>query len=124
MNNKLFIIILACICLGLYAGYLNNDFVFDDKVLVEQNPLIKSVSFMPRIFKTGIYDYWSGPQEYDRMYRPLQMLSYFFDYNLWGNHPAGFRFTNLLLHLFNALLVFYLLEQVFKDRLLAQAANW
>jgi protein O-mannosyl-transferase len=124
MNNKLFIIILACVCLGIYAGYLNNDFVFDDKVLVEQNPLIKSVRFMPRIFKSGIYDYWSGPQEYDRMYRPLQMLSYFFDYNLWGNHPAGFRLTNLLLHLFNAALVFYLLAQIFKDRLLAQVTSF
>ncbi len=122
MPNKIFIVVLACVCLGIYAGYLNNDFVFDDKILVEQNPLVKSLNLLPRVFKSGIYDYWLGPQGYDRMYRPLQMFSYFIDYRLWGNCPAGLRFTNLLLHYFNSILVFYLLGMFFKDRLLGQGA--
>lgn len=123
MTNKLFIIVLAGLCLGIYAGYLGNDFVFDDQVLVEQNPLIKSAKLLPAVFKTEIYEYWSGPQSFDRMYRPLQMLSYFLDYRLWGNLPAGFRLTNLFLHLINAVLVFYLLSALFKNRLLAQCSS-
>jgi len=114
MNNKLFFIILFCVCFGVYAGYLNNGFVFDDLILVESNPLIKSVRLLPRVFSSGIYEYWTGPQGFDRMYRPLQMLSYYFDYHLWGVNPAGFRFTNLIIHWLNSILVFYLARKVFK----------
>ncbi len=121
--NKTFLIILSCICLFIYAGYLSNGFVFDDRILVERNPLIKSARLLPNVFRTGIYDYWAGIQPYDRMYRPLQMLSYYLDYNLWGLNPAGFRFSNILLHLFNSILVFYLLILIFNRKLLAAASS-
>ncbi|MBU0547783.1 MAG: tetratricopeptide repeat protein [Candidatus Omnitrophica bacterium] len=121
--NKVFVVILSFICLVIYAGYLDNGFVFDDKILVEENPLIKSAHLLPNIFRTGIYDYWAGMQPYDRMYRPMQMLSYYLDYNLWGLNPAGFRFSNILLHLFNSILVFYLLILVFNYKLLAAASS-
>ena len=121
--NKLFLVVLACICFAIYFGYLNNGFVFDDKILVEANPLIKSARLLPNVFRTGIYEYWTGGQPYDRMYRPLQMLSYYLDYNLWGVNPAAFRFSNLILHLFNSILVFYLIFIIFKNNLLAQASS-
>jgi len=121
--NKFFLVILSCICLFIYAGYLNNGFVFDDKILVEENPLIKSGRLLPNVFKSGIYDYWSGIQPYDRMYRPLQMLSYYLDYNLWGLNPAGFHLSNILLHLFNSILVFYFLALLFNYRLLAVSGS-
>jgi tetratricopeptide (TPR) repeat protein len=121
--NKLFLVILACICFGIYIGYLNNSFVFDDKILVEANPLIKSARLLPNVFRTGIYEYWTGGQPYDRMYRPLQMLSYYLDYTLWGVNPAAFRFSNLILHLLNSILVFYLIVMIFKNNLLAQASS-
>ncbi|MDD5505612.1 MAG: hypothetical protein PHR73_02520 [Candidatus Omnitrophica bacterium] len=121
--NKVFLVILSCICLFIYAGYLNNGFVFDDKILVEENPLIKSVRLLPEVFKTGIYDYWSGMQPYDLMFRPLQMFLYYLDYNLWGLNPAGFRLSNILLHLFNSILVFYFLDLLFSYRLLAVSSS-
>jgi len=121
--NKLFLVLLSCICLIIYAGYLNNAFVFDDKILVENNPLVKSARLLPNVFKSGIYDYWAGAAPYDRMYRPLQMLSYYIDYSLWGLSPAGFRFSNILLHLFNAILVFYLFNLLFRQKALAFSAS-
>ncbi|MDD5097890.1 MAG: glycosyltransferase family 39 protein [Candidatus Omnitrophica bacterium] len=121
--NKTFLIILSCICLFIYVGYLFNGFVFDDKILIEKNPLIKSAQLLPNVFRTAIFDYWTGLQPYDRMYRPLQMVSYYLDYNLWGLNPAGFRLSNILLHLFNSILVFYLLTLIFKRKLLAALSS-
>ena len=121
--NKLFLAILAVICFAVYFSYLSNGFVFDDKVLVEANPLIKSASLLPNVFKSGIYEYWTGIQPYDRMYRPLQMFTYYLDYNLWGLNPAGFRLSNLILHLFNSVLVFYLVFLIFKNKLLAASSS-
>jgi tetratricopeptide (TPR) repeat protein len=120
--KKIILIILVLVCLAVYSGYLRGGFIFDDRILVEENPLIKSARMLPAVFSTGIYDYWTGQQPYDRMYRPLQMFSYYLDYSAWGLNPAGFRLSNILLHLFNSLLVFYLLFLVFKKKLLAVSA--
>lgn len=117
--TKLFLPVLLFACLVIYLPYLDNGFVFDDRVLVENNPFIKSSSLLPDVFTSGIYDYWTGPQPYDRMYRPIQMLSYFLDYSLWGPGPAGFRLTNILLHFVNSALVFFLIISLFGSRPLA-----
>ncbi|MDD5077996.1 MAG: hypothetical protein PHQ84_03230 [Candidatus Omnitrophica bacterium] len=121
--NKIFFLVLICACFAAYGAYLHNDFVLDDRVLVLENPFIKSAQFLPGVFKAGLYEYWTGPQAYDRMFRPLQMLSYYFDYRLWGLDPAGYRFTNLILHLLSAFLVFYLIFKLFKDNLLAGSCS-
>jgi len=115
MNKTIFIILILA-CLLAYAGYLGGGFVFDDRILVKENPLVKSAYLLPTVFRTGIYDYWTGAQPYDRMYRPVQMFSYYLDYCLWGLNPAGFRFGNILLHLLNSFLVFYLLFLIFKQK--------
>ena len=121
--NKIFLVALVLVCLVIYAGYLNNGFVFDDKILVESNPLIKSAHLLPNVFKTAIFDYWLGSQPYDRMYRPLQMFSYYLDYNLWGLSPSGFRFSNIILHLLNSILVFYLFSLFLNNKLLAASTS-
>jgi hypothetical protein len=41
-------------------------------------------------------------------YRPLALLSLLTDFQLFGGNPAGYHLTNLLLHLANVLLVYYL----------------
>ncbi|MDD5771827.1 MAG: hypothetical protein PHO81_06310, partial [Candidatus Omnitrophica bacterium] len=121
--NKIFLITLSCICLLVYAPYLNNGFVFDDNALVVENPLVKSPYLLPDIFKTALYDHWLGAQPYDRMYRPLQLLSYRLDYDLWGLKPFGFHLSNILLHLFNSMLVFSLIWLLFKRRMLAASTS-
>lgn len=41
-------------------------------------------------------------------YRPLALLSLLGDFHLYGGNPAGYHLTNLILHLANVLLVYYL----------------
>jgi len=41
-------------------------------------------------------------------FRPMAMLSLFTDFLLFGGNPAGYHLTNLVLHLANVLLVYYL----------------
>ncbi|MDP1852693.1 MAG: hypothetical protein Q8L26_00575 [Candidatus Omnitrophota bacterium] len=52
-------------------------------------------------------------KSYNRTYRPLQLLTYGFDYRIWKLNPFGFHLTNILFHLFNALLIYYLLCLLF-----------
>ncbi|NLS96273.1 MAG: tetratricopeptide repeat protein [Planctomycetaceae bacterium] len=41
-------------------------------------------------------------------YYPIRTLTYAIDYQIWGLNPAGFKLTNVLIHLANVLLVFWL----------------
>ena len=51
------------------------------------------------------------------MYRPLGTLSYLFNYAVLGNgeHPEGYHWINLLLHLGNVLLVYALARRLLKN---------
>ncbi|MFA5275676.1 MAG: hypothetical protein WC417_02145 [Candidatus Omnitrophota bacterium] len=121
--NKIVIIILCLLSLGIYFNSLNNGFIFDDKALILNNPFIKSSNFPAVIFKKDIYGHWIGQASYSLMYRPLQILTYWLDYKIWGLNPFGFHLTNLILHLLNGILIYLLLLKLFSDvRLSAVAA--
>ncbi|MCP3177405.1 glycosyltransferase family 39 protein [Desulfuromonas sp. KJ2020] len=47
-------------------------------------------------------------------YRPLTILTYTLDRDLWGSIPSFMHLGNILLHLVNALLVFAITRQLFK----------
>ena len=75
-------VILLAVGLALYAGTLWNGFVWDDLLTaVPSRPLGEVLTQ-----RTGMY------------YRPLVMLSFALDRAVWGDLPAGFHLTNLLLH--------------------------
>ncbi|MFA5411328.1 MAG: tetratricopeptide repeat protein [Candidatus Omnitrophota bacterium] len=113
--NKLFIFGLSLLCFAIYFNSLNNDFILDDYALVVNNPLIKSAKSLGQIFKISPYDAAVMDRDisYDKMYRPLQLLSYSIDYKIWGLNPSGFRLTNILLHLINSILIYYLFSLIF-----------
>lgn len=50
-------------------------------------------------------------------YHPLTWLSSSFDYALWGMNPAGYHFTNVLLHAITAVLVYMLFVELLKKAL-------
>ncbi len=85
----------------LYIASLKGDFLsYDDTDNITGNMLIRDLSLkaLPGYFKaTSLY-----------MYSPITFISYALDYNLHGMNAFYFRLTNLLLHLANMVLVFFL----------------
>ncbi len=114
MKNLYKILILCLLCAVVYFNTLSAGFVLDDKALIVNNPLGKSLALLPNAFRQGLYDHWVSPQSYDRMYRPLQIVSYWLDYNVFGSAPFGYHLSNIIWHLLNVLLVFYLFTLLLK----------
>ncbi|MRS01607.1 hypothetical protein EG832_00010 [bacterium] len=86
------VLVLAPYLPALNAGFLAMDDVSTMKVIHSGSLSIHSLFF-------------SQGNDY---YRPLTILSYLADFHLFGGNPAGYHLTNVLLHLANALLVYYL----------------
>ena len=96
----------------IYFPALNYDFIgLDDDELVVRNLDIK-VFNLERIWHLV-------KRHYITLYVPVTMLSYAIDYQIWRLTAFGFRFTNIVIHFLNALLVFYLIRLIHKKTLIA-----
>ena len=86
--------------LAAYFPALKAGYIWDDKQGVFLgNPQIES----PNGWRTN----WSAPQATD--YLPVTFDSFWIEWQLWGDSPAGYHATNVLLHIANCLLIWRLL---------------
>ena len=110
VKTKYCYIIIAIFTFALFYNTLENDFVFDDESVVQNNPALKNLSNIPKYFtaQEGFH------KVIGKYYRPVVSTTYTIDYALWGLSPKGFHLTNLLIHLIACLLLFAVLNEMFK----------
>lgn len=101
------LIALIITVLSLIKTVFNDWINWDDPVYIIDNPLIKDISFagIKKMFVT---------EEVIGAYVPLVLLSWALDYAYGGLNPTVFHTTNLMLHLINVGLVFYLVKALVK----------
>jgi tetratricopeptide (TPR) repeat protein len=104
-DKKLLLPLLAILAVTFicYIPALTNEFVnWDDYGYVVDNTLIRdfSVKNIATIFTK---------LEQMGNYHPLTMLTYNIEYQFFGQNPHGYHVTNIMLHLINTALVFWLL---------------
>jgi tetratricopeptide (TPR) repeat protein len=101
-----------------YLPTFSGEFILDDRPFVKENPYIQRfhglVSYLTQ--EDGI-SHQASDGRHSGYYRPLLSLSYTLDLKMWGMNPAGFRFTNLLLHLLICLLLYAVLRRFIRSRL-------
>ncbi len=114
MNLRRIILFLAFITLITFHNCLLNDFIGDDRALFTDNLFYKDLKNLPRLFQKDFVMHPSrldvtGPASFSGCisYRPVTALTFFIDYALWGRIPFGHHLTNILLHFFAVILVFY-----------------
>jgi Flp pilus assembly protein TadD len=94
------IIILAATV--VYLPALRAGFVFDDWILLVQNPLIRAPDALRRTwFTTDALNYY-----------PVTSTSWWLQWQLWGPAPMGYHLVNILLHGLNAALLLRVLKRL------------
>ncbi len=88
-----------------YRGVVANGFVLDDLHSVARNPSIRSWAHAASWFTSP---YAASQSKESANYRPVLVASYAVDEAVWGESPAGFHATNLLLHLAVVTIVLFL----------------
>lgn len=117
LENKTSFNLLSCLFLfilsfSLYSNSLNNGFVWDDHILIEQSPEIRDITNLKAIFT-------SAPQS---IYRPVRTLVYAAEYRLFNLNPKGYHFVNILLNVLFSVLLFLVFRRIFNHGLMALAA--
>jgi protein O-mannosyl-transferase len=101
----IFCLLLVVATLAFYNPIVHNQFIdFDDSNYIVKNPQIRSGLTWNTVK-------WSFTTFREGNWHPLTWLSHSLDYQLFQLDPAGHHYTSLLLHAFNAVLLFLLLQQ-------------
>ncbi len=93
--------------LAVHLPALTGQLLWDDISLVNDNPLIRSPVLTLEAFRHYLF-----PDAYDGHYRPIQTISYIFDYFFWNKDPSGYHLSNILWHVLSGVLLYYLLRRI------------
>ncbi|MFC1770484.1 hypothetical protein ACFLZV_01225 [Candidatus Margulisiibacteriota bacterium] len=107
---------MAVIIFVCYANIVQSPFLWDDEEMVINNPLIREWKYVKNIFTASAF---GNKLTEGKFYRPLQILTYLFDYQIWGLNSIGYHVTNIFIHIINAVLVLLLLNYLGFSSLLA-----
>ena len=104
----------------VYARVLGFDFSYhdDDVMILDGAPILSQGFSLGNLFLT---DAWLKVKTIE-LYRPLQSLSYWMDYQLFGVRPGGYHAHNLALHLLNVWLAWRLFGLLLRNKWLAMLA--
>jgi protein O-mannosyl-transferase len=103
--NWISLVLLLVYVFIAFSPSLQNGFVdWDDGVYVFNNPAIKGLSLQHVIAIFTNHD--------TANYNPLTILSFAVDYHFYGLDPFGYHLVNILLHLVNVALVYFLIRSL------------
>ena len=120
-NNKIaFLIMLCMLIIALYYRTFSFDYIWDSKIQVDNNKLIRDSKNPFQAFK---YGYWQaagfnkGPNDY---YRPLTIASLMMNRMIFGNKPLSYRFVNLIIFYLSLIVLFFYLKKVDNEKYFAE----
>lgn len=99
----------------IYSNSFNNEFLWDDDDSIVNNTYIKDIKYFPRFFSENLI---AGTGQITNYFRPILLISFSLDYQLFGLNPSGFHVHNTLLHIITACLIFILLYKLSKKNLI------
>lgn len=117
----IFLAVLLAVTLLCYLPAAGYEFVFDDRLLILQNPQLLSWSFVPQFFREHFIApvFSSAPANY---YRPLLLVWMLLNRQVWGTSAVGWHLTAIILHLLVTAEVFLVARRILAGRFAAGAA--
>src|SRR2546423_3706182 len=99
----IFALMLIAVTIFAYRPAWNGGFIWDDDAYIINNELLTAPDGLRRIWLS-----LDSPSQYF----PLVYSTFRIEHALWGLNPTGYHWVNLLLHVANALLVWWVLARL------------
>ncbi len=113
--HKKAIFILVVVSLLTFGNSLFNGFLGDDHMLIVDNAFYTSWRNFPLLFAPAYVTQPDNLFNASRLmhtgsvaYRPVLSTTFFVDYGLWRRNPFGYHLHNLLLHVTDSVLVYFI----------------
>lgn len=106
-NLVLILILALCIC--IYWNGLHGNFLFDDYPNLEDLGVYGVIDSWDKA-RAFVSNGFAGPTG-----RPIALASFLIDANTWPANPFFFKYTNLMIHLLNGVLLYWALLLLLKN---------
>jgi tetratricopeptide (TPR) repeat protein len=120
MNSRTLFCCLSLLLLlsvpAVYSNSISNGFVWDDEVQILNNPWIKDVKHLGKMFSSDVFGYYQSVAV-SNYYRPVAHVFYTATWLNFGSSARAFHLVNLILHAIVTFLVF-----VVSSRLLTRSS--
>lgn len=100
MARTLPVLALLLVTLAAYLPAILGGYIWDDDAYVTENPVLREADGLARI--------WFVPRSIPQYY-PMVHSTFFLEYKLWGLNALGYHLVNVILHMFNAIVLWRLL---------------
>jgi protein O-mannosyl-transferase len=107
-QRTLFILLIVAAAFAVYAPSLHNGYVWDDSALIQRDPFIRSWRLIPEGFRHYLFTNATA----SNFYRPMQRVTYTWDYAWSAFQPELYHFTNILIHALAAVFLFLFMERL------------
>ncbi len=119
VNMKL-ALLLGLISFIVYANTLKNGYTLDDYYAITNNNIVtKGMSAIPELLFTPYHR--GNFIATNDLYRPLSLVMFAAEYQLFGNNPAPAHFLNVLLFICSVILLFLFFDKLFERKKTAVA---
>lgn len=115
--------ILLLFALGFYANSIHNRYALDDEAVIQSNVYVEmGFSGIGKILTSDAYDSYyrihnSNQHLSGGRYRPLSIVLFAIEYQIWGESPQKGHLVNVLLYILCVLSVFYFLRKYLFKRM-------
>jgi hypothetical protein len=110
--------LLLAVALLIHSPALQGQRIWDDAYLARDNPFIKSPILIAESFRHYLF-----LDSLSAHYRPVQNISFIFDYFFWNTDEFGFHLTNVLLHAACGIVLYFLLRRLFESLIFARVCG-
>ena len=118
-KNLIYILIVSLSFL-LYGNSLQNKYALDDAIVINENDFVKEgVSGIKSILTTELFTGFFGVKKNlveGGRYRPLSLISFAIEYELFGENPFIGHLLNILFYALTGIVLYRLLFFLFTDR--------
>ena len=120
LKKEIWLPVVVLIIVGgfVYSFNLDNKLFWDDDDWIINNNFVHQISW-DNIKFWLTHNTLAGVGLKSNYYRPFLFFTFALNYEISGIKPLAYHLTSNLIHIFNGLLVFWLIGRVFKRKLLA-----
>ena len=96
----------------VYSNTLEAPFVFDDKLVIVENPIVKDLGYLVNPSEAKVH---KGHFEYESFrHRYIGYLTFAINYWFHKLDVTGYHLVNIAIHIINSLIVYWLVILTFK----------
>lgn len=111
--------LIAAVCFVLYANTLGNEYALDDAIAITSNSFTKSgFAGIPDLFNYDTFTGFFGTTKElvaGGRYRPLSLVTFAIEWQLFGENPGVSHFINILLYALTGIILWQLLLRLRPD---------